>query len=344
MEQGIPSPKERPLSRWGRYPPAAAFSTEVDPPEAMTLSWQLLGSGGYLDAWTDPAEHAALRDAYFSDAGATEHRVVALRESGRACGMVQATRRPNGLLLLHQMALDREQRSHSRGGSLCSYWILQTLFRATSAWPSHFQVFAESARSLSRSIYIDFHAKGWSPWQSDLQYHEIYRATPALGVAAPTPDAYVEVSAPTAGELSPVHEALAPRLAPVERARGPEQSWLRVARIGGRAAAVLMLDEGPQLNVFGVMNTCSLAWLEPCDVALRDALALALLGAAHDRLRARGVVAAILAHPDRELDAVAVQAGFRYVSQGLRWTASAEIIPDYLEHLDHVMVGRDTRG
>lgn len=332
LEQRRPLPStERPL--------AAPFSMEIDPPDATTLSWHLLGAGGYLDAWTDPREHDALRAAYFESAQATDHGLCVLRESGRATGMVQATRRPNGAFVLHQLALDPGLRKTSRGGWMGAYWLMRAVLKFVQHRGAHFQIFAESARTLSRATYLDFHHKGWAPGLSDLRLVEVYRATPALESSSWSQDDGVEVATPTDGELARVVEELAHRLAPIDRTLVHGQSWLRVARLGGQAMAGLVLELGPQLNVFGVLNVFTLVWLAPCDRRTRERVASSLLAAAQAHLRSRGVVAALLAHPDRELDEVAARVGFRYVSPGLRWTASTEIVPDFIRHLDEVMMG-----
>ena len=109
-----------------------------------------------------------------------------------------------------------------------------------------------------------------------------------------------------------------------------------VAFQGATPIAALVADLGDEgSNVFNLLNRSRIIWF--ADDAKRFEIKRALLSNAVTLYKSAGKMAFVFIDRDHENDDIAIDMGYDFVSEGIRWLARTDIMPAWRSYIEDIM-------
>jgi hypothetical protein len=358
---------------WRQHVFSRAYPRTVHSDPALAwLAWEVLDASEYLALWTKPEERERLEREFLSswDSPAlVPGHLIVLREESRTVGTFATSRVYPRTWLLHSLGVDRGERRKRRyflDAARELYAAMLTLLKGETEG-RYFVLFVEKEKRWTDLLYGGF-VEALPPGSPSVyDDYELFKC-PAHSGAAPEPRLpegwSVEPADPEG--LRSLAGTLGRLLTPLEVEAyeyGRETIGLRafagqspvrfrrevfLARHGRDLRAALVAESGSDgVNVFGLLNSCRVFRLAPFeDPAEEAAIARALLAAARGFYRSRGVREFIMFATSPDMVAAAAAEGAHHVATGVRWLASCELLPAWLNYVDEVLQIRrlDVRG
>jgi hypothetical protein len=339
----------------------------AEPPVAARKSWQVLGESGYLRLWAPGGDIEGLEEAYsrtWSEPRSGAGRLMLVESRGQTVGTLAGSLLYPKTWLVHQLGVTERERAGLTtflGLAYELYSGLMYLFQQ-EAMAEYFVIFAERDRRWTETLYGRFAAQ--CPDRAAFAYtaNRVFRRDPAVPISRVViHPKTVDILPATRPDLELVARALELSCSALEcdsmayaaseigleafgercRAFGWERSrQVYVAHDHGVPVAALIAENGGEgVNIFGLMNCCSIVNLsvEPLPEAVKAAL---LEEAAQHFLRLEKPVFIFFDEADADVRAVELM-GFEFVSDGMRFIASKQIVPAWLSYLENALTLRN---
>jgi hypothetical protein len=353
---------EEDRERWNRFVLRAGHPhLDLGRGELVDAAWEALASSGYLDELDVAARprvvHAFRRawSRHIDDSRVS--RLLLLFKEGQPIGSMAANLLYPRTWILHHLGIDaRARTSDPQATSRLAQEIYSgmTFVLQHMAPLEHFVLYVNASRSWNRMMYGQFVEEYPHPELLVYDRWRAYRASPSTRAVARDAPEVVEADAAVRQLIA----AQLTRLRSVERqafcydearldlaeftqqcaAMGYERERrLFVASRDGAAAAVLIAEIGERgMNIYSLLDRCWLVELQPG--ALRDrALLVALLerGLAYYAAQSRAECLLLLPEEAGTLDVES--AGFHPAAPLLRWLASRDVLPAYLQYVEGLL-------
>ncbi len=346
----------------------------AEPPQAAGMAWDVLQASGYVELWTRAGARQRLQGEYarsWTGATQTTGRLMLVESGGKAVGTVAASLLYPKTWLVHQLGVDRrESTGPAQVLSLAHELYSGVLYLFQNQQEAdYFAIFAERDRRWSQTLYDGFVAE--YPDRSAFAYDQnrVFRCdvtTPVSRQLGAEPG--ITVVRADAARLLLASEALRASSSPLlcdAMAYGAGEIGLEdfartcrelgcererhvyVALENDTPIAALIAESGGEgVNIFGLMNHCTIASLGTGPVSANAKRAL-LREAMDHFLRQNRHQFLFFDETDADVPAVELL-GFEYVSEGMRFIASKRVVPAWLSYLEAAFtvraasqVGRD---
>lgn len=328
-------------------------------------TWSVLEASGYLDEIGVSTTPAVRRRYFVAWQKHTRHsetgRYFLVRREGRSVGTLAISQLYPGTWLVHHLGIERDDTDAARESF---FDVAREMYSANAFLLAHlacaerFVIYVDAAKSWNDLMYSRFLAA--YPRKDEFLYDRfrLFRLRTDSAQNASTSSASIQLSEPSKTLRGEISRRLKGSLPAVEYAAyaydeanidldefgqrctalGYERArFLKVAISDGEPVALLVGELGPPgLNLFGLLDAC---WVLPLrrGVDADPMVVQTLANAARDEYRARGRNAALFF--DRRplgVDTESVD-GLELVADGLRWVASREILPAYLQYIDELL-------
>jgi hypothetical protein len=347
--------------RWCRHVFTIAHPRTLDrDPELASLAWEVLDSSEYLGLWTRPEDRERLEREFMhswdSPSRVPGHLIV-LSEQARTVGTFATSRVYPQTWLLHSLGVDREERRdrcYFLDVARELYGAMLTLLKGEKA--PYFVLFVEKEKRWTDLLYRGFVETLPEGSVSLYDEYQLFKCPPSSSAPRPGLPRGWRIDRTDSRGLRAVAEKLGDTLSPLELdayAYAPEtidlpsfasqtptsfQREVFVAHDGRETRAALIAECGSDgVNVFGLLNSCRPFLLTPFeDPEEERAIARGLLAAAGGFYRARGVGQYIVFATGRTVAEAAAEEG-RFVANGVRWLASCDLLPAWLNYVEEVL-------
>jgi hypothetical protein len=335
----------------------------VEPKAAAQQAWHVLDESGYVRLWSAKEDNERVREEYtrtWGDASRDVGRLMLVENRGETVGTLAGSLLYPKTWLVHQLGVTERERGGLASFLNLAYELyagLMYLFQHEAS-AEYFVIYAERDKRWTQTLYGDFVAQ--YPDRSAFAYHDnrVFRRDPAAPVSRIVPRCEaVEVVAADAEALQGVSNALTSTCSVVVndsmayglheigleafaescRALGCERERrVFIAREQGEPVAALVAESGGEgVNIFGLMNRCFIVKLgsNPVTQAAKAAL---LEQAAQYFLQLEKQLFLFFDEGDADIASVELM-GFEFVSDGMRFIASKQVVPAWLNYLKNVL-------
>ena len=358
--------------RWWRYVFAKAWPRTFDRhPELALLAWRVLDSSEYLRLWTKPQERERLERQFlftWERPALVPGHLIVLREESRTVGTFATSQVYPSTWLLHSLGVDRDERRKRRyflEAARELYAAMLSLLKAAEV--RHFVLFVQKDKRWTDLLYGGF-VEALPPGAPSV--YDEYTLYKCRAHSAEPPEPVLPggfwVEPADARTLRAVAKRLGKCLTSLERdayvyhedgidlcafaGQGPLRfrREVFVARDERGERAALVAESGSDgVNVFGLLNNCRIFAFSPFeDEAEEKAVCSALLAGAREFYTRRDVDEYIVFATTEAMAAAADAGGGQLVSTGVRWLASCDLLPAWINYVDEVLQVRtlDARG
>jgi hypothetical protein len=347
--------------RWHRFVFRQTHPSLRDSEGRADSAWRVLDESKYIDLWTPEGHRGRIKHhflrAWQAPAPEVGHKVV-LHRDRQAVGVSAGSVAYPGTWILHHLGIvpAGEGRDAQQAMQQASDLIAGLLYRLRDLGDlQHFIIYAERGKRWNDRLYGDFAARYADEGKLLCSPMQVYRRlgeTPLPPATADEQEVEVVLSNPRLWSTLARHLQMA--LPPAEAqayAFGPRDIDLAAftqdcsghgyerarealfACIDGRPVAAMVIETGNEgVNVFGLLNSCRMFWLDPT-VASAAAIRRRLLREAVRYYRAAGKSTFLLLDADGEESRIPGEMGFEAISPAQRLLAHRDVIPAWLAYL-----------
>jgi hypothetical protein len=353
--------------RWARFFFTRAHPrTRTEGGDLPWLAWQILDSSQFLEQWTRVEDRERLEHQFrlqWEGPAARSGRLIVLRDGTRTVGTLASSRILPRMWLLHSLGVDRNERRHrrvlldaARELFAAILWLLKRESRGC-----YYVLFAEKGKRWNELLYDGF-VRALPPGAPSIyDGYDLFKfRSEGLPVRPSTGPADLRTERAGAAALQAVARGLRALVTPLEsdaysygeeeislgsvaeRGAGQFRREIAVVRAGGEPVAAVIADSGSEgVSVFGLLNSCRVFFLRSVDDPARaKAICSALLSAAWEWYHRLGVAEFIFYATSDAERAAAGEMGGRFVSGGVRWLASCDLLPAWMNYVDEVLRAR----
>ena len=364
---GFASPEDH--DRWMRYVIPCLFpDVRIGDEHAVLSAWIRLEQSGYLELIHE-SERARLRAPFFEDwtrhaaHGGSRARFLLCHRDGAPIGITAANLIYPKTCLVHSGGIDKSDQGK---GSVLKLYAASFLY-AYSAGDYCVSLF-DAEKHINTVLFQQF-VRQYTARQDhvfdSLTVYKWHEST-SLSIHLADISAEIEVVGSTSELLRFMWQHQQRVLSPLEldaygwssdngamrrfsescaRSGYERRRQIFFAIHQGSPIAALVAETGSEgMNVFSLLNSCSITLFAGCGRRKTEALRM-LLARAIDFYNGAGKGAFLLLGTSGcEEEANLFELGFSYVAQGWRWLAARRVIPAYISYLEDLAIIRRGTG
>jgi hypothetical protein len=347
--------------RWHRFVFRQTHPSLRDSHGRADSAWRVLDESKYIALWTPEGHRGRIKHhfmrAWQAPAPEVGHKMVLHRDQ-QAVGVSAGSVAYPGTWILHHLGIvpAGEGRDAQQAMQQASELIAGLLYRLRELGNlQHFVIYAERGKRWNDRLYGDFAARYADDGKLLCTPMQVYRRLAETPLPAATADQQeVEVALSNPRLWSALARHLQQTLPAAEvqayglgardidlcaftqdcAGHGYERAREALfACVDGRPVAAMLVETGNEgVNVFGLLNSCRMFWLDPT-VAGAAAIRGRLLREAVKYFRAAGKSTFLLLDSDGEETALPPALGFEAISPAQRLLAHRDVIPAWLAYL-----------